>query len=62
MVTKSVEEITMSIVIIFVLKSVAPVSLSRDTALLRGHVLPVPIVAGAVHNLLMLHASSVWCV
>jgi Na+/glutamate symporter len=56
------EEITMSIVIIFVLILVAPVILSRDTALLRGRVLPIPIVAGAVHNLLMLHASSVWCV
>jgi hypothetical protein len=52
----------MSIVIILVLKSVAPVILTRDAALLRGCVLPVPIFAGAVHNLLMPHASSVWCV
>jgi hypothetical protein len=49
----------MSIVIILVLKSVAPVILSRDAALLRGCVLPVPIVAGVVHNLLIPHASSV---
>jgi hypothetical protein len=49
----------MSIVIISVLKSVALVILSCDAALLRGCVLPVPIIAGAVHNLLMLHASSV---
>jgi Na+/glutamate symporter len=52
----------MSIAIILVLKLVAPVILSRDVALLRGRVLPVPIVAGAVHNHLMPHASSVWCV
>jgi hypothetical protein len=32
----------MSIVIIFVLKSAAAVILSRDAALLRGRVLPVP--------------------
>jgi hypothetical protein len=53
---------SMSIVIIFVLKSAAPVILSRDAALLRGRVLPVPIVAGAVHNLLMSHTSNVWFV
>jgi hypothetical protein len=46
----------MSIVIILVLRSVAPVILSRDAALLRGRVLPVPIVAQVPH------ASSVWCV
>jgi hypothetical protein len=52
----------MSIIIILVLKLAALVILACDATLLHGCVLPVPIVAGVVHNLLMPHASSVWCV
>jgi hypothetical protein len=42
------------VVVILVLKSVARVVFSRYVALLRGHVLiPIPIVASAVHILVL---------